>query len=40
MAEYTKEQLKAELELRRRNKPSGELTSIIASLTNDEEAKN
>ena len=39
MAEFTKEQIQAELELRKRNKPSGELASIIASLTNDEQAR-
>ena len=39
MAEFTREQIEAELELRRRNEPSGELTSIIASLTNDEDAR-
>ena len=39
MAEFTKEQIQAELELRKRNKPSGELASIIASLTNDEKAR-
>ena len=32
MAEFTKEELKAELELRRRNKPSDEIDAVIASL--------
>ena len=39
MAEFTKEELQAELELRRRNKPSNEIDAIIASLTNDEGAR-
>jgi|TARA_S200002703_G_scaffold76268_1_gene65926 hypothetical protein len=39
MAEFTKDELEAELELRRRNKPSDELQAIIASLTNDEGAR-
>ena len=39
MAEFTREELKAELELRRRNKPSNEIDAVIASLTNDEGAR-
>ena len=39
MAEFTKEELQAELELRKRNKPSDEIDAVIASLTNDEGAR-
>ena len=39
MAEFTKKQIEEELELRRQQKPSNELTAFIASLTNDEMAR-
>ena len=39
MSEFTREELLAELELRERNKPSNAMQAIIASLTNDEDAR-